>query len=166
MVRYFDETIKFIINPYDEHALEQALRIREEKGGSEVIAVTAGKEAAAGTLRSALAMGADRGILIKTDTYFTDSLETSRLLKRRSRKVKRVRLTEAVVMRRVVIVARVTRVSINMSRVRSIFTRVFKWISVGVLYVIAIPAVRKWLLDKLTGRKMSSSKVIDVEVKK
>ena len=69
-------------------------------------------------------------------------------------------------MRRVVIVARVTRVSINMSRVRSIFTRVFKWISVGVLYVIAIPAVRKWLLDKLTGRKMSSSKVIDVEVKK
>jgi len=80
--------------------------------------------------------------------------------------VKRVRLTEAVVMRRVVIVARVTRVSINMSRVRSIFTRVFKWISVGVLYVIAIPAVRKWLLDKLTGRKMSSSKVIDVEVKK
>ncbi|MFH1912143.1 MAG: electron transfer flavoprotein subunit beta/FixA family protein [Pseudomonadota bacterium] len=78
----FDETIKFIINPYDEHALEQALRIREEKGGSEVIAVTAGKEAAAGTLRSALAMGADRGILVKTDTYFTDSLETSRLLKR------------------------------------------------------------------------------------
>jgi electron transfer flavoprotein beta subunit len=78
----FDETVKFIINPYDEHALEQALLIREGKGGSEVIAVTVGKEAAAGTLRSALAMGADRGILVKTDAYFTDSLETGRLLKR------------------------------------------------------------------------------------
>jgi electron transfer flavoprotein beta subunit len=78
----FDETVKFIMNPYDEYALEQALQIRDKEGGSEVIAVTVGKESAAVTLRSALAMGADRGILVKTDTYFTDSLETSRLLQK------------------------------------------------------------------------------------
>jgi electron transfer flavoprotein beta subunit len=78
----FDETVKFIMNPYDEYALEQALQIRDKEGGSEVIAVTVGKESAAVTLRSALAMGADRGILVKTDSYFTDSLETSRLLQK------------------------------------------------------------------------------------
>jgi electron transfer flavoprotein beta subunit len=78
----FDETVKFIMNPYDEYALEQALQIRDQEGASEVIAVTVGKESAAATLRSALAMGADRGILVRTDTYFTDSLETSRLLQK------------------------------------------------------------------------------------
>ena len=76
----FDETVKFIINPYDEYALEQALRIRENGSGAEVIAVTVGKEAAASTLRTALAMGADRAILVKTEAYFTDSVETGRLL--------------------------------------------------------------------------------------
>ena len=77
----FDETVKFIMNPYDEHALEQALQTREKTGDSEVIAVTVGREAAVATLRTALAMGADRGILVKTDVYFTDSLETSHLLR-------------------------------------------------------------------------------------
>ena len=76
----FDESVKFIINPYDEYALEQALRIRENGSGAEVIAVTVGKEAAASTLRTALAMGADRAILVKTEAYFTDSVETGRLL--------------------------------------------------------------------------------------
>lgn len=76
----FDETIKFIMNPYDEHALEEALQTREKTGG-EVIAITAGREAAVATLRTALAMGADRGILVKTDAYFTDSLETAHLLR-------------------------------------------------------------------------------------
>jgi electron transfer flavoprotein beta subunit len=76
----FDETVKFIVNPYDEYALEQAIRIRESGAGAEVIAVTVGKEAAISTLRTALAMGADRAILVKTDAYFTDSVETGRLL--------------------------------------------------------------------------------------
>jgi electron transfer flavoprotein beta subunit len=76
----FDESVKFIMNPYDEYALEQALKIREKEGSAEVIAVTVGKEAAASTLRTALAMGADRAILIKTETYFTDAMETARLL--------------------------------------------------------------------------------------
>jgi electron transfer flavoprotein beta subunit len=77
----FDETVKFIMNPYDEYALEQALRVRENSDGSEVIAVTAGGEASAATLRFAMAMGADRGILIKKETYFGESLETACLLK-------------------------------------------------------------------------------------
>jgi electron transfer flavoprotein beta subunit len=76
----FDETVKFIMNPYDEYALEQALRIRENGAGAEVVAVTVGKEVAVSTLRTALAMGADRAILVKTDAYFTDSAETGRLL--------------------------------------------------------------------------------------
>lgn len=76
----FDESIKFIINPYDEYALEQALLIRESGPGAEVIAVTVGKEAAASTLRTALAMGADRAIHVRTETYFTDAIETGRLL--------------------------------------------------------------------------------------
>lgn len=76
----FDETVKFIVNPYDEYALEQALRIRESGAGAEVIVVTVGKEAAISTLRTALAMGADRAIFVKTDDYFTDSIETGRLL--------------------------------------------------------------------------------------
>jgi electron transfer flavoprotein beta subunit len=79
---FFDEEVKYIANPYDENALEQALRIREEHPGSEIVAVTVGKDTAAATLRFALAMGADRGILVKTETYFNDHPETSQLLKR------------------------------------------------------------------------------------
>lgn len=76
----FDETVKFIMNPYDEYALEQALQIRDKEGASEVIAVTVGRESVAATLRLALAMGADRGILVKRESYFADSLETARIL--------------------------------------------------------------------------------------
>lgn len=76
----FDETVKFIMNPYDEYALEEALRVREREGGSEVVVVTLGRESAAATLRQALAMGADRGILIRRESCFTESLETAHLL--------------------------------------------------------------------------------------
>jgi electron transfer flavoprotein beta subunit len=76
----FDESVKFIVNPYDEYALEQALKIREGGANAEVVAVTVGREAAASTLRTALAMGADRAILVKTETYFTEAMETARLL--------------------------------------------------------------------------------------
>lgn len=76
----FDESVKFIVNPYDEYALEQALQIREGGSGGEVVAVSVGKAAAAATLRTALAMGSDRAILVETETYFTDAIETARLL--------------------------------------------------------------------------------------
>lgn len=76
----FDETVKFIANPYDEYALEEAIRIREKIAGTSVVAVTVGREAAVSTLRTALAVGADRAIHILTKAYFTDAVETARLL--------------------------------------------------------------------------------------
>jgi len=74
-----DESITFIMNPYDEHAVEEAVQIKKQAGDCEVVAVSVGKESAENTLRSALAMGADRAILIKTDGRL-DSIMTSRAL--------------------------------------------------------------------------------------
>lgn len=76
----FDESVVFLMNPYDENAVEAALRLKERTEGSEVIAVTLGKEKATDTLRFALAMGADRGIFIQTNDY-PDSILTARALK-------------------------------------------------------------------------------------
>jgi electron transfer flavoprotein beta subunit len=75
-----EEKITFIMNPYDENAIEAAAGLKKQVGDAEVIVVTLGKEAAEATLRSALAMGGDRGILIKTDEY-CDSLVTAKALK-------------------------------------------------------------------------------------
>jgi electron transfer flavoprotein beta subunit len=75
-----DESVTFLLNPYDEHAVEEAARLNAKTEGSEVVAVTVGKEAAITTLQSALAMGADRGILIQTDNR-PDSILTARALK-------------------------------------------------------------------------------------
>jgi electron transfer flavoprotein beta subunit len=75
-----DESVTFLINPYDEHAIEEAARLKEKTGQTEVIAVCLGKTGAASTIQSALAMGADRGILITTDRL-PDSLVTARALK-------------------------------------------------------------------------------------
>ncbi|HZV12737.1 MAG TPA: electron transfer flavoprotein subunit beta/FixA family protein [Candidatus Kapabacteria bacterium] len=59
--------VKFILNPYDEFALEEAIRTKEKSGG-EVIAITVGGDTAKDILRTALAMGADQAILIKDAT--------------------------------------------------------------------------------------------------
>jgi len=75
-----DERVTFIMNPYDENAIEEAARIKNETGDAEVIAVTLGSQAAEATLQSALAMGADRGILIKTEDH-PDSMVTAAALK-------------------------------------------------------------------------------------
>jgi len=74
-----DEKITFLINPYDEHALTEAARIRESVADGEVVAVCLGKPTAEATLRSAMAMGADRSILIETDRNH-DSIFTARAL--------------------------------------------------------------------------------------
>ncbi|MDY0378515.1 MAG: electron transfer flavoprotein subunit beta, partial [Desulfobacterales bacterium] len=55
--------IKWVINPYDELAVEEALRIKEKHGGT-VTVVSAGNEKTLDAVRTAFAMGADRGILI------------------------------------------------------------------------------------------------------
>ncbi|MFO7753171.1 MAG: electron transfer flavoprotein subunit beta/FixA family protein [Desulfobacteraceae bacterium] len=75
-----DERVTFIINPYDEHALTEARRIRDDFEGSEVIAVCLGKESARECLRSAMAMGADRSILIKSEMRH-DAIETAGAIK-------------------------------------------------------------------------------------
>ena len=75
-----DERVTFIMNPYYENAIEEAARIKRDVGSAEVIAVTLGKPEAESTLRSALAMGADRGILIKADDH-PDSMVTAAALK-------------------------------------------------------------------------------------
>jgi electron transfer flavoprotein beta subunit len=59
--------VKMSMNPFDEIACEEAIRIREKGGATEVIVVSVGPQGAAETIRTGLAMGADRGIHVKTD---------------------------------------------------------------------------------------------------
>jgi electron transfer flavoprotein beta subunit len=59
--------IKFVLNPYDEFAVEAALKHKEAAGSGEVAVVAVGGGDSAETLRTALAMGADRAVLLKTD---------------------------------------------------------------------------------------------------
>jgi len=59
--------VKMAINPFDEIAVEEAVRLKERGAASEVVAVSIGPAGAQETLRTALAMGADRGILVKHD---------------------------------------------------------------------------------------------------
>src|SRR5271154_6300026 len=59
--------VKMSMNPFDEIAVEEALRQKEAGKASEVIVISIGPAQAAETLRTGLAMGADRGILIKTE---------------------------------------------------------------------------------------------------
>ena len=77
----FAETCKFIVNPYDEYAVEEAVQLTKQAGEGEVVIVTVGKETAVNTMRAALALGADRGILVKTDAQFVDSSLTAEALK-------------------------------------------------------------------------------------
>ena len=76
----FDESVKFVMNPYDEYAVEEAVKTVQKNGG-EVVAVSVGQPNAANTVRSALAVGADRGILVKTDAQLLDSETTALALK-------------------------------------------------------------------------------------
>src|SRR6202023_1805583 len=59
--------VKMSMNPFDEIAVEEALRLKEAGKATEVVAVSIGPQQASETIRTALAMGADRGILVKTD---------------------------------------------------------------------------------------------------
>ncbi len=61
------DNVKMSSNPPDDNAIEEAVKIKESGKATEVIAVTVGEEKCQETIRTALAMGADRGILIKTN---------------------------------------------------------------------------------------------------
>ena len=72
--------VKMSMNPFDEIAVEEALRLKEKGVASEIICASIGPAQAAETIRNALAMGADRGILVKTDQP-TEPLAVAKILK-------------------------------------------------------------------------------------
>ena len=74
--------VKMSMNPFDEIAVEEAIRMKEKGIASEIVAVSIGPSKAQETIRTALAMGADRGILIETDEGVTvEPLAVAKLLK-------------------------------------------------------------------------------------
>lgn len=73
--------VKMSMNPFDEIAVEEAIRLREAGKAEEIIVVSVGPQQAQETLRTGLAMGADRGILVKTDAT-TEPLAVAKILKK------------------------------------------------------------------------------------
>jgi len=72
--------VKMSMNPFDEIAVEEAVRLKEKGVVTEIIAVSMGVAACAETIRTALAMGADRGILVQTDVEL-QPLAVAKMLK-------------------------------------------------------------------------------------
>ena len=75
------ENVKMSMNPPDENAVEEALRIKESGKAEEVIAISIGEEKAQETIRTALAMGADRGIHVKA-THDVEPLAVAKILQK------------------------------------------------------------------------------------
>jgi electron transfer flavoprotein beta subunit len=74
------QNVKMSMNPFDEIAIEEAIRLREQGKATEIVAVSIGPQQAQETIRTALAMGADRGILVKTD-QLVEPLAVAKMLK-------------------------------------------------------------------------------------
>ena len=72
--------VKMSMNPFDEIAVEEAIRLKEKGKATEIVAISIGPQQAAETIRTALAMGADRGILVKTDQT-VEPLAVAKVLK-------------------------------------------------------------------------------------
>jgi electron transfer flavoprotein beta subunit len=72
--------VKMSMNPFDEIAVEEAIRLKEKGSATEIVAVSMGPQACQETIRTALAMGADRGILVQTDVEL-QPLAVAKLLK-------------------------------------------------------------------------------------
>jgi electron transfer flavoprotein beta subunit len=79
--RIDEDGAEFIINPYDEYAVEEAIQVRDEHGG-EITVITIGGEDAEKQLRTALAMGADKAVLINVedDLQIKDQYTTAKIL--------------------------------------------------------------------------------------
>jgi electron transfer flavoprotein beta subunit len=73
------ENVKWVINPFDEIAIEEALRIKEKQGSGEVVLIAVGQQAWQEQLRTGLAMGADRAILVKVEQPL-DTLAIARII--------------------------------------------------------------------------------------
>ena len=74
------DNVKMSMNPFDEIAVEEAIRLKEAGNVSEIIVLSVGPQQSQETIRTALAMGADRGILIKTDEL-VEPLNVAKLIK-------------------------------------------------------------------------------------
>ena len=74
------ENVKMAMNPFDEIAVEEAVRLKEKKICDEIIAISIGSAKSEETLRTALAVGADKGILIETEEE-VQPLEVAKILK-------------------------------------------------------------------------------------
>ena len=72
--------VKMSMNPFDEIAVEEAIRLKEAGKATEIVAVSIGPQQASETIRTALAMGADRGILVKVDQV-VEPLAVAKILK-------------------------------------------------------------------------------------
>lgn len=72
--------VKMSMNPFDEIAVEEAIRLKEAGSADEIVAISIGPDKAQETLRTALAMGADRAILVKTDQE-VEPLAVAKILK-------------------------------------------------------------------------------------
>src|SRR2546422_8949439 len=75
-----DAGVKFVLNPYDEFAVEEALRRKEKAGAGEVAVFCLGPAAGKGTIRTALAMGADRGVLLQVGKIPIDPFEVGKVI--------------------------------------------------------------------------------------
>lgn len=73
--------VKMSMNPFDEIAVEEALRLREKQVATEVVVVSIGTESSLETLRQGLALGADRAILVRTNSAHC-SLNVAKILKK------------------------------------------------------------------------------------
>ena len=72
--------VKMSMNPFDEIAIEEAIRLKEKGHATEIVAVSIGPTKAQETIRTALAMGADRGILVDTGDELIEPLTVAKLL--------------------------------------------------------------------------------------
>jgi electron transfer flavoprotein beta subunit len=73
--------VKMSMNPFDEIAVEEAVRLKEKGGATEIVVVSIGPAKAQDVLRSALAIGADRGILVETPDVPVEPLAVAKILK-------------------------------------------------------------------------------------
>ena len=78
------DNLKYVVNPFDEIAIEEALRLKDKGGGAEVVLVSIGAKASSEQLRTGLAMGADRAILVLAEQEL-DSLAVARILEKLTR---------------------------------------------------------------------------------
>jgi len=76
-----EDGVKFVINPYDEYAVEQAIQFRDEHGGK-ITVLAVGPDRMAEALRTALAMGADEAVLINDDRISSDEYAVAQVIHR------------------------------------------------------------------------------------